>query len=33
MKHLARFCVTVLILGSVAVSQDQPGTPTVRPYF
>src|SRR6202049_2184556 len=33
MKHLARFCVTVLIFGSVAVSQDQPSTPDRTPLL
>ena len=33
MKHLARFCVAVLIFGSVAVSQDRPSTPDRAPII
>ena len=33
MKHVARFCVAVLIFGSVAVSQDHPSTPDRAPLL
>src|SRR5882762_11058769 len=33
MKKLATFCVTVLIFGSVALSQDQPSTPDRAPLL
>jgi hypothetical protein len=33
MKNLATFCVTVLILGSVALSQDQPSAPDRAPLL
>ena len=33
MKILATFCVTVLIFGSVALSQDQPSTPDRAPLL
>jgi len=33
MKRLAAFCVTVLIAGSCALSQDQPGAPEKAPLL
>ena len=33
MKKFAAFCVTVLICGSYASSQDQPGTPDRAPLL